>query len=106
MSKKAANKLAFPINDLILFSIHSVLCNNEGCTFERLLNESFVLFPETLGFLTYPHWPDARKLDKPLRVLRTQNLIRGNNKSYFFLTKKGKERAMEVAKVLRQGKLL
>lgn len=103
---KTKEKLGFPINDLILFSIHSVLSHNDDCTFERLVNECFVLFPETIGFLTYPHWPDARKLDKPLRVLRSRNMIRGNNKSYFFLTKKGKERATEVAKILRQGKLL
>ena len=100
---KASN---FPVNDLILFCIHSVTQNNEQCSFERLVKECFTLFPETLRFERYPIWPDSRKLDRPLRALRNEKLIIGDPKTYFILTKIGEEKAAAVAKILRQGRLL
>lgn len=99
-----SNKI--PINDLILFSIHSVIVNNEICSFERLLKECFTLFPEAFGFARYPLWPDSRRLDRPLRSLRKEELIKGDPKTEFFLTKEGKEIIQQIAKTLRQGKLL
>ena len=96
----------FPVNDLILFCIHSVVANNEQCSFERLVKECFTLFPETLKFERYPIWPDSRKLDRPLRALRDEKLIIGDPKSYFILTKSGEKRTETISKALRQGKLL
>jgi len=96
----------FSVNDLILFCIHSVVLNNEQCSFERLVKECFTLFPETLKFTRYPIWPDSRKLDRPLRALRNEKLIIGDPKNYFILTKTGEEKAVAVSKKLRQGKLL
>lgn len=98
--------LNFPVNDLILFCIHSVSANNEQCSFERLVKECFTLFPETLKFERYPIWPDSRKLDRPLRALRNEKLIIGEPKTYFILTKSGEAKATIISKVLRQGKLL
>lgn len=109
MPKKTNKKLAFDkstVNDLILFSIYSVVTNNEICTFDRLLKECFTLFPEPFGFARYPIWPDARKLDRPLRGLREEKLIKGDPRTEFFLTQAGKEKAAIVAKILKQGKLL
>jgi len=109
MVKKSNKNLAFDktsINDLILFSIYSVIVNNEICSFERLLKECFTLFPEAFGFARYPLWPDSRRLDRPLRSLRDGKLIKGDPKTEFFLTKEGKEKAQQIAKILRQGKLL
>jgi|SRR3989344_8807535 len=94
------------VNDLILFCVHSVIINNEQCSFERLVKECFTFFPETVRFLRYPVWPDSRKLDRPLRALRKDKMIIGDPKTYFILTKLGEERAMAVSKKLRQGKLL
>jgi len=94
------------IEDLILFCIHSVITENEQCSFERLVKECFTLFPDTLKFPRYPVWPDSRKLDRPLRALRNEKLIIGDPKTYFILTKQGQERATVVSKILRQGKLL
>ncbi len=94
------------VNDLILYCIHSIVSNNEQCSFERLVKECFTLFPETLRFTRYPIWPDSRKLDRPLRALRNEKLILGDPKNYFILTKAGEARAAAVAKILRQGKLL
>lgn len=98
--------LNFSVNDLILFCIHSVVLSNEKCSFERLVKECFTLFPDTLKFERYPIWPDSRKLDRPLRFLRKEKLIIGDPKTYFILTKSGEEEAAQIAKTLRQGKLL
>lgn len=109
MMKKINKKLAFDktsVNDLILFSIYSVVSSNETCTFDRLIKECFTLFPEAFGFLRYPIWPDSRKLDRPLRTLRDEKLIKGDPKTEFFLTQGGKERAQEIGKALKQGRLL
>jgi len=102
--KSAANR--GPVNDLILFSIYSIVSNNEICTFDRLIKECFTLFPTAFGFARYPIWPDSRKLDRPLRTLRKEKLIKGDPKTEFFLTKTGKEKAEIIAKTFKQGKLL
>lgn len=106
MQKKTAKNLNISANDLILFSIHSVILNNEQCSFDRLVKECFILFPDAVKFLRYPIWPDSRKLDRPLRALRKEKLIIGDPKSYFKLTDGGVKRAVQIDKVLRQGKLL
>ena len=101
------NKIySFSVNDLILFCIHSIVLNNEQCSFERLIKECFTLFPDVLKFERYPIWPDSRKLDRPLRALRKEGLVIGDPKTIFMLTKKGEEKASEIYKSLRQGKLL
>ena len=105
-SKKPAKNLNISVNDLILFSIHSVILNNEQCSFDRLVKECFVLFPDAVKFLRYPVWPDSRKLDRPLRALRKEKLIIGDPKSYFKLTDGGIKKAVQIDKILRQGKLL
>ncbi|OGZ84724.1 MAG: hypothetical protein A2599_03730 [Candidatus Staskawiczbacteria bacterium RIFOXYD1_FULL_39_28] len=106
MQKNSTKIANFSVNDLILFCIHSIVLNSEQCSFERLVKECFTLFPDTLKFSRYPIWPDSRKLDRPLRALRSEKLIIGDSKNYFILTKTGEEKALEVAKSLRQGKLL
>lgn len=94
------------INDLILFSINSVILDRRECTFERLIKECFDLFPKAFGFPEYPQWPDSRKLDRPLRTLRKRKLIAGDPTDAFSLTKEGRKKAVEISKILRQGKLL
>ena len=106
MQVKTRKNLNFSVNDLILFCIHSVVSNNEQCSFDRLIKECFTLFPETLRFQRYPIWPDSRKLDRPLRALRDEKFIVGDPKSYFLLTKDGEKKAAQISKALRQGKLL
>lgn len=93
------------ITDLILFGINSIIENKEKCTFERLIKECFTLFPETFSFSKYPQWPDARKVDRPLRLLRKRKLITGDPKTYFSLTKLGKKIVVEAAKAFHQRKL-
>jgi hypothetical protein len=105
MQKEKVKNFSLSVNDLILFCIHSIIQNSEQCSFERLVKECFTLFPDTLKFSRYPIWPDSRKLDRPLRALRNEKLIIGDPKTYFMLTKLGEEKALIVAKGLRQGKL-
>ncbi len=92
-------------NNLILFSIYSVLEKKEKCTFEELINECFTLFPKIFSFSKYKKWPDSRKLDRPLRLLRKKKLITGNPKTYFSLTKAGKKIAEDVIEDTRQRRL-
>jgi hypothetical protein len=106
MQNKTIKNLKFSVNDLILFCIYSVILNNEKCSFERLIKECFTLFPETLSFQRYPIWPDSRKIDRPLRVLRNEKLIIGDPKTIFMLTKEGEKKATEIDRALKQGKLL
>jgi len=106
MQKKTAKNLNISANDLILFSIHSVIANNEKCSFDRLVKECFVLFPDAIKFLRYPIWPDSRKLDRPLRALRKERLIIGDPKTFFLITDEGMKKLVQINKTLRQGKLL
>jgi len=96
----------FSVNDLILFCIYLIISGNEQCSFERLVKECFTSFPDILKFERYPIWPDSRKLDRPLRFLRTEGLIIGDSKTFFMLTKNGETKAAQISKSLRQGKLL
>jgi len=93
------------INNLILFSIYSVLEKKEKCSFEELVKECFTLFPKVFSFPKYSKWPDARKLDRPLRFLRKRKLITGNPKSHFTLTKTGRKITEEMTEKLRQRRL-
>src|SRR3972149_11639620 len=90
---------------LILFSIYAATKSGAKCNFERLVKECFDLSPADFSFSKYPNWPDARKLDRPLRKLRQDNLILGDLKDSIFLTKSGKKLAEEVAQTYGQRKL-
>jgi len=94
------------ILDLILFSIYFVISKKEVCTFERLVEECFDLFPKRFSFEKNFKWPDSRKLDRSLRSLRKEELIKGSPQTSFILTKKGERIAVEISKSLRQKKLL
>jgi hypothetical protein len=91
--------------DQILFSIYSVTPGREKCDFERLIKECFTLFPEDFSFSKYPKWPDARKLDRPLRALRQRKMIEGDPQTFFSLTKAGQKLAEEISKAFLQRKL-
>jgi len=93
------------INDLILFGIYSVNNNNEKCTFDRLIKECFTFNPKIICFSRYSKWPDARKLDRPLRELRNKKLISGNPKTSFVLTIEGKKIAESNFVALKQKTL-
>lgn len=101
MKKKLSAELyqKAPINDLILF------CLSENCSFETLVQRCFRFFPKVFCFSTISKWPDSRKLDRPLRSLRKEKLIKGNPQDGFSLTSKGKKRVKEVEKIFNQQSL-
>ena len=94
------------INDLIVFCIFSVVGKKEKCDFERLAQECFKMFPKTFSFSKIANWPDARKLDRPLRALREKRIINGASESFFTLTPAGEKAAETLNKIFRQRKLL
>lgn len=93
------------INDLIVLAIHLLDKENKETDFENILKKCFQLSPQLISF-ERNNWPDARKLDRPLRSLRKQKLVTGDPKSLFSLTKKGEKGALEINKKLYQAKLL
>jgi len=94
------------VNQLILFGIYSVLLKQEKCTFEKLTEKCFNLFPRAFSFDQLPQWPDARKLDRSLRALRKRKLIKGDPMTFFILTSSGEKIAKELTRILTQKKLL
>jgi len=95
-----------PINDLILFCILNIQEKREKATFERLVKECFTSFPKIFGLAKYPKWPDTRKLDRPLRILRERKLVEGDPKTFFILTHQGSKQAQDFTKTFCQEKLL
>lgn len=93
------------IKDLIFVSIYSVLNKSKKCNFNKLIKECFSSFPEAFSFSDIPEWPDSRKLDRPLRGLKENKMIKGEVQDSFKLTKKGEKRAKEVSEYLRQMRL-
>ena len=94
------------INNLILFSLYSLEADKKTATFEKLLEKCFLLFPKVFCFNELKKWPDARKLDRPLRNLRAKKFIKGDPSTVFSLTLIGEKKAKEIAKSLIQKKLL
>ncbi len=99
-----ARKKLNPINDLILFVLYS--SSSKESSFGKLAKECFNQFPQVFSLRNYPQLLDTRKLDRPLRTLRKRKLIDGDPKTFFSLTSQGKKEAQEIAKILRQKRLL
>ena len=108
MKKKAFEEhlyRKFSVNDLIIFSLFSLKEEKEKRNFEELVKKCFTLFPAAFSFSNFSKWPDARKLDRPLRSLRKKKLIAGSPQTSFSLTPSGRKKAEEIAKDFRQGRL-
>jgi hypothetical protein len=112
MKKKTEKKSLSPafshqigIKELILLGIYFVLERDKHCSFPKLVKECFNSFPEQFALDGCFQWPDSRKLDRPLRVLRKRKLISGDPASFFQLTKAGRKSAEEIAQMFRQREL-
>ena len=92
-----------PAAHLIVFGIYSILRRKEKCTFEKIIEECFYLFPRIFSFSRHAEWPDSLKFDRSLRTLREKGLIVGNPKTLFTLTKFGGDIAKNTATVLKRG---
>lgn len=91
-------------NDLILVSFYQLTNDFKEVNFETLLQRCFERFPSKFKFINLP-FPDARKLDRPLRSLRVEKLVKDGEAGLFCLTKTGEKRALEIINFLRQTKL-
>ena len=98
--------LKLPLEKLIVYAILEVRRKKEECTFERLVKESFTLFPKCFSLYRYKNWPDSLKLDRPLRDLRKHGYIIGNPRHKFNLTKLGERYSLNVQKELFGGSLI
>jgi hypothetical protein len=92
------------IINLILSTVFLINEKKEKCTFEKLAKECFDLFPESFSLGEYPLL-DSRKLDRPIRSLKSDKIIKVDNNGDLSLTKKGISRAKEIDKIFRQEKL-
>ncbi len=104
-TKKYPEKLYtnISIRDLIVVGIYFVLVKENSCTFERLVAECFTRFPKVFGFKRYPQWPDSLKFDRNLRTLRERGLVIGSSRGYLSLTKFGKQKALDIKKILEKN---
>jgi hypothetical protein len=92
-----------PAAHLIVFGIYSILQRGENCTFEKLIEECFNLFPKVFSFGRHPEWPDALKFDRTLRTLREKGLVVGNPSTFYYFTKFGEKIAKKTAQDLKTG---
>lgn len=93
-----------PAPHLIIFGVYSILQRKENCTFEKLIEECFNLFPRAFSFTRHPEWPDSLKFDRTLRTLREKGLITGSPNTFYSLTKFGETIAKETKQNLKGGK--
>ncbi len=99
--KKSIN---ISINNLILYNLWLILQKKESCNFEKLVKECFDNFPDSFSLTLYK-LPDSRKLDRPLRFMKKNKLLKVDKKNNFSLTKTGIKKAQEINNILRQEKL-
>jgi len=88
---------------LIIFGIYSILLRGENCTFEKVIEECFYLFPKVFSFSRHPEWPDALKFDRTLRILREKGLVVGSPNTFLSLTKFGEKIAKKTSQNLKIG---
>jgi len=91
--------------DLIILCLYFISGREEACSFENLVTECFDRFPDKFSFEVNRQWPDARKLDRALRELRTKGQIKGDPRANFRLTADGLKRGRQLSKLFRQEKL-
>lgn len=94
------------ILDLILLSLYLLSFKKKEVRFEELVVESFNNFPKVFNLRGFLEYPDSRKLDRPLRSLRSKKLIKGDPRKFFSLTNIGKKKAQEILKRFYQKTLL
>jgi hypothetical protein len=90
-----------PATNLIVFGLYSLQQKKENCTFEKLIEECFSLFPKVFSFSRHPEWPDSLKFDRTLRKLRENGLIVGHPHTFYSLTKFGERIAKETENFLK-----
>lgn len=88
---KPENYKNVPYDDLLVFALFSVIEKKFDPTFENLVVECYILFPERFGLPGYSDkYPDSSQVEKSwLRCRTDKNLITGNKAQGFELTTRG-----------------
>jgi len=91
-----------PYDDLAVFALFSVVKKKLDPTFENLVVECYVLFPERFGLSGYTKkYPDSAQVEKSwLRCRTDKNLITGDRARGFELTARGLEVVQKTQKRL------
>lgn len=89
------------INELLLLCL---FLEDGEASFTELTERCFEEFPERFSLKNHKSWPDTRKMDRPLRFLKEDNLITQRKK--IKITKKGEKQAKEKLQLFKQQKLL
>lgn len=93
------------LDQLVTFCVDRILASREECTFERLVYECFILFPEKFRFERYPDWPDSARVNKAwLRCRTDKKWIAGSVQAGFVLAPDGMRVARETAAMLGHRK--
>ncbi len=78
------------LDDLVTYSLFSLISKKQDPSFENLVVETYSLFPKKFCLVGYPQYPDSSRIDKSwLRCRTDKNLIEGSVSSGFKLTSKG-----------------
>jgi hypothetical protein len=94
------------IDQLLLFSLFSLIDSGRQTTFENLVVECFKLFPNEFGLKGFTiKYPDSSRVDKTWRRCRTdRGWISGSVAHGFMLTPFGQKELDKVKKLLKQDK--
>lgn len=99
---KVRDENLISLQNLILISISSVIRKKTKCSYGDLVKECFELFPNDFSLSEHSQWPDSLKLDRPIRDLREQGLIKGSVRTFFTLTDYGKQVIKQVQSNLKK----
>lgn len=90
---------------LLAYAINLLLNEGIPTTFETIVVTSYKLFPESFSLIGFSQYPDAARINRALLHARPnyQNLVIGDAKRGYRLTKKGEYKAQEIAAVLKNA---
>lgn len=86
-------------DSLLCYAVRELKSLSVPATFENITVAAFKLFPEAFSLVGYLEYPDASRVNRTLLHARPKyrDLIVGNAKSGYALTKKGESVALQVA---------
>ena len=85
------------LDELVVYSAYRILRRSEPCTFERIVVEAFLQFPEHFSLSGFSNYPDSARVNKCwLRCRTDRGWLLGNVKSGFQLSEEGQAVAQEV----------
>jgi len=92
-------------DDLVVFSLFSLIQKEVQPTFENMVSECFNLFPSRFYLPGYPQWPDSSIVEKSWVRCRTdKHLIIGSRAKGFKLTQKGLDLVGKLSNILKISK--